>query len=166
MIAAKYPMTAAIRAMKDAGIPFVVHSYAYEEQGGTPVAARELRVDEHCVIKTLVMETDAGQPLIVLMHGDRETSTRNLARLLAVKHVAPCSAEAAIRHTAYSVGGISPFGTRRKLPVYWERTIAGLPRLYINAGRRGLLAEMAPADLMRALSPIAVDVALRPHGFE
>jgi Cys-tRNA(Pro) deacylase len=140
------------------GLPFVVHSYKYEEHGGTPVAARELGVDEHAVIKTLVFETDAREPLIVLMHGDKEVSTKNLARILGVKAVTPCSPESANKHTGYVVGGISPFGTRKRLKVYMQKTIAELPKIYINAGKRGLLAEIAPGDLIRILDPAPVDV--------
>jgi len=160
MIETHPPMTQAIRVLKDKGIPFVIHSYTYEERGGTGVAARELQVDEHPVIKTLVMETDAHAPLIVLMHGDKEVSTKNLARFLGVKTVAPCSPDAANKHTGYIIGGTSPFGTRKPLKVYMERTIADLPVIYINAGKRGLLAEISPADLIKALNPVFVDVAL------
>lgn len=160
MIETDYASTQAIRALKDAHVPFVIHSYKYEERGGTPVAARELGVDEHAVIKTLVFETDAREPLIVLMHGDKEVSAKNLARVLAVKSVSPCSPETAYKHTGYMVGGISPFGTRKRLKITMQKTIADLPLIYINAGKRGLLAEIAPADLMKILSPISVDVAV------
>ena len=160
MIETHPPMTQAIRILKDTNIPFVVHSYNYEEHGGTSVAARELQVDEYSVVKTLVMETDAHVPLIVLMHGDKEVSTKNLARFLGVKTVSPCSPDAANKHTGYMIGGTSPFGTRKQLKIYMERTICDLPVIYINAGKRGLLAEISPADLVRALNPILVDVAL------
>jgi Cys-tRNA(Pro) deacylase len=159
MIETKYAMTQAIRFLKDRGAVFAVHSYVYEEHGGTTVAARELRVEEDAVIKTLVFETDAREPLIVLMHGDKEVSTKNLARFLGVKAVHPCSPENANKHTGYMVGGISPFGTRKMLNVFMERTIADLPVLYINAGKRGLLAEMTPAALIALLRPVLVDVA-------
>jgi len=158
MIETNYGTTQAIRVLKEKGLPFVVHSYKYEEHGGTPVAARELGVDEHAVIKTLVFETDAREPLIVLMHGDKEVSTKNLARILGVKAVTPCSPESANKHTGYVVGGISPFGTRKRLKVYMQKTIAELPKIYINAGKRGLLAEIAPGDLIRILDPAPVDV--------
>jgi len=123
------------------------------------VSARELGVPEHAVIKTLVMEDDAKKPLIVLMHGDREVSTKALARVLGVKTIAPCAPGVADRHSGYQVGGTSPFGTRRPMPVYVERTIADLPRLYVNGGKRGYLVGMAPADLLRVLAPTLVDVA-------
>jgi len=160
MIETHPPMTQAIRVLKDKGIPFVIHSYKYEEHGGTGVAARELRVDEHPVIKTLVMETDTHVPLLVLMHGNKEVSTKNLARVLGVKTVSPCSPDAANKHTGYMIGGTSPFGTRKQLKIYMERTIADLPAIYINAGKRGLLAEISPGDLKNILNPVLVDVAL------
>lgn len=159
MIETNYGTTQAIRALKDGGIPLVIHSYKYEEHGGTPVAARELGVDEHAVIKTLVFETDAREPLIVLMHGDKEVSTKNLARALGVKAVTPCTPETANKHTGYIVGGISPFGTRKRLKIYMQKTIADLPKIYINAGKRGLLAEMFPSELQRLLQPVLVDIA-------
>lgn len=158
MIETNYAATRAIRALKEGKIPFVIHSYNYEEHGGTPVAARELGVDEHAVIKTLVFETDAREPLIVLMHGDKEVSAKNLARVRGVKAVSPCSPETVNKHTGYMVGGISPFGTRKRLKIYMQKTIADLPKIYINAGKRGLLAEIVPADLIRILDPAPVDV--------
>lgn len=160
MIETHPPMTQAIRILKDKDVPFVIHSYKYEEHGGTGVAARELQVDEHHVIKTLVMETDTHAPFLVLMHGDREVSTKNLARLLGVKTISPCSPDAVNKHTGYMIGGTSPFGTRKPLKIYMERTIADLPAIYINAGKRGLLAEISPADLTNILNPVLVDVAL------
>jgi Cys-tRNA(Pro) deacylase len=160
MIETNFPMTQAIRVLKDHGIPFTIHSYKYEEHGGTTVAARELGVDEHLVVKTLVFETDAREPLIVVMHGDKEVSTKSLARILGVKTISACTPEAANKHTGYVVGGISPFGTRKRLRVFVERTVADMPKIYINAGRRGLLAEIAPADLMKVLSPTLVNVGI------
>jgi Cys-tRNA(Pro) deacylase len=160
MIETKYPTTQAIRVFKEQGISFTVHSYQYEEHGGTATAARELQVDEHLVIKTLVMETERHEPFIVLMHGDKEVSTKNLARLLGVKTVNPCEPDTALKHTGYMVGGISPFGTRKRFKVYVEKSIARLPVIYINAGKRGLLAEMSPQDLIKALNPGFVEVAL------
>jgi len=160
MIETKYPTTQAIRVLKEFGIPFTIHSYKYEEHGGTATAARELQADEHSVIKTLVMETDTHEPLIVLMHGDKEVSTKNLARVLGVKTVHPCEPDTALKHTGYMVGGISPFGTRKRLKVYLEKSIAELPVIYINAGKRGLLAEICPQDLIKALSPVFVEIAL------
>jgi len=160
MIETTYSMTQAIRVLKDHGVPFTIHSYKYEEHGGTPVAARKVGVDEHLVVKTLVFETETHEPLVVVMHGDKEVSTKNLARTLGVKAVHPCSPEAANKHTGYVVGGISPFGTRKRLKVFVERTVAEMPKIYINAGKRGLLAEIAPADLMKILSPALVDVGI------
>ena len=153
--------TQAVRVLREHGVRFSEHPYAYEARGGTAVSARELGVDEHAVIKTLIMEDDRKRPLIVLMHGDREVSTKNLARLIGVKHVAPCDPAIADRHSGYQVGGTSPFGTRRAMPVYMERTIADLPHVYVNGGRRGYLVGMAPAELIRVLRPTLVDVAVR-----
>jgi len=160
MIETKYPVTQAIRVLKEMGISFTIHSYKYVEHGGTATAARELRVEEHLVIKTLVLETETREPLIVLMHGDKEVSTKNLARLIGVKAVTPCGPDNALKHTGYMVGGISPFGTRKRLKVHMEKSIAGLPVIYINAGKRGLLAEMSPLDLMKIIDPVLVEVAL------
>jgi Cys-tRNA(Pro) deacylase len=157
---ARLPVTAAVRVLRDHGVAFTHHPYDYEARGGTAVSARELGVDEHAVIKTLVMEDDAKRPLVVLMHGDREVSTRNLARTIGVKTIAPCAPAVADRHSGYQVGGTSPFGTRKPMPVYMERTIAALPYVYVNGGRRGYLVGMAPADLVRVLSPTLVDVAI------
>ena len=153
----KFPVTNAVRVLREHGIAFTHHPYEYEERGGTEVSARELGVDEHAVIKTLVMEDDAKRPLVVLMHGDREVSTKNLARALGVKTITPCEPAVADRHSGYQVGGTSPFGTRRTMPVYMQRTIADLPYLYVNGGRRGYLVGMVPADLVRVLKPTAVD---------
>ena len=153
----KHPVTNAVRALRDAGVAFTHHPYDYEERGGTAVSARELGVPEHAVIKTLVMEDDAKRPLVVLMHGDREVSTKNLARQLGVKAIAPCEPAVADRHSGYQVGGTSPFGTRRAMPVYMQRTIGDLPYLYVNGGKRGYLVGMTPADLVRVLRPTPVD---------
>jgi Cys-tRNA(Pro) deacylase len=153
------PATPAIRALKENRVDFVPRPYKYEERGGTEVAARELGVDEHLTVKTLVMEDDGKAPFIVLMHGDREVSTKDLARVLGVKTVQPCDAASAHRHTGYMVGGTSPFGTRKSLPVYVEETILSLPVIYINAGRKGLLVEMRPADLAKVLKLTPVSVA-------
>lgn len=159
----KLPVTAAVRVLREHGVAFTSHPYAYEERGGTEVSARELGVDEHAVVKTLVMEDDARRPLVVLMHGDRAVSTKALARHLGVKTIAPCAPAVADRHSGYQVGGTSPFGTRRAMPVYVERSILDLPRIYINGGRRGYLVGIAPADLVRVLQPTVVDVAVDPH---
>jgi Cys-tRNA(Pro) deacylase len=152
--------TPAIHFLRQHQVPFTEHEYRYEERGGTAASSRELGVDEHSVIKTLVMEDERKQPLIVLMHGDREVSTKNLARQANRKTVNPCAADVAQRHTGYLVGGTSPFGTRKEMPVYLERSIAGLDRIYINGGRRGFLVSLAPAELIRVLSPTLVDASL------
>lgn len=156
----KTPITPAVRALKDHGVEFTLRTYKYEEKGGTPVAARELGVDEHRVIKTLVMEDEARSPFLVLMHGDREVSTKNLARHLQVKTVRPCDPETAHRHTGYLVGGTSPFGTRKPLKTYVEASILDLPRIYINAGKKGLLAEISPQDLKQVLDLSPVQAAV------
>jgi Cys-tRNA(Pro) deacylase len=151
--------TPAIHFLRARKVPFTEHPYRYEERGGTAVSSRELGVDEHIVIKTLVMEDEGKQPLIVLMHGDRDVSTKNLARQIGKKTVTPCAPDVAQKHSGYLVGGTSPFGTRKPMPVYMERTIADVERIYINGGRRGFLIALAPADLVRALSPTLVDAA-------
>lgn len=156
----KTPVTPAVRALREGGVPFVERPYKYEEKGGTAVSARELGVDEHCVIKTLVMEDERKNPLVVLMHGDRQVSTKELARIAGVKSIVPCTPETANRHSGYMVGGTSPFGTRKKMLVYVEETILELPKIYINGGKRGFLVEIAPADLVRLLEPTAVKVAI------
>lgn len=151
--------TPAIHFLRQRGVPFTEHEYRYEERGGTAVSSRELGVPEHSVIKTLVMEDDRKQPLIVLMHGDKEVSTKNLARQIDRKSVTPCAPDVAQKHTGYLVGGTSPFGTRKQMPVFLERTIADLDRIYINGGRRGFLIALAPDDLVRVLSPTLVEAA-------
>jgi Cys-tRNA(Pro) deacylase len=156
----KLPVTAAVRVLRQHGVASTDHPYNYEPRGGTAVSARELGIDEHAVIKTLVMEDETRRPFVVLMHGDREVSTKNLARLLKAKSVSPCEPSVADRHTGYQVGGTSPFGTRRAMPVYVERSITTLPYLYVNGGRRGYLVGMTPADLVRVLQPELVDVAI------
>lgn len=155
----KFAATQAIRALREQGADFTLRAYKFEERGGTGTAARELGLDEHLVVKTLVMEDDAGSPFIVLMHGDRQVSTKTLARTLGVKSVRPCDPQAAHKHTGYFVGGTSPFGTRRPLRVFVEQTILGLPKIYINAGKKGLLAEMSPEVLETILNPTPVRVA-------
>ena len=156
----KAPQTPAVRALKRSGIPFSLHRYNYEAQGGTKVAARELGVDEHTVVKTLVFEDEQCEPLLVLMHGDNRVSIKSLARALGAKTIRACDPKSAHRHTGYVVGGISPFGTTKRLRVFIERSILESPRIYINAGKRGLLAEVSPKDLARKLAPIHVDVAI------
>src|ERR1044072_7087924 len=142
-----YPITPAVRFLRERGPTLEPHLYDYEEHGGTRHSAEELGVDEHAVVKTLVMETDARKPLIVLMHGDREVSTKQLARHLGVKSVHPCDFAQAQKHTGYLVGGTSPFGTRAHLPVYAERTIFELPVIYINGCKRGFLVSIDPKVL-------------------
>jgi len=153
----KAPSTAATRLLREKGVAYTEHLYRYEEKGGTAVSSRELGVEEHAVVKTLVMEDDQGEPLVVLMHGDREVSTKALARQLSRRAVHICKPEVANRHSGYQVGGTSPFGTRRAMPVYMQRTIADLPYLYVNGGRRGYLVGMTPTDLARVLKPTEVD---------
>lgn len=156
----KIPSTPAILALKAAKASFTLYTYAYEDRGGTRVSSQKLGVDEHCVIKTLVMEDENSRPLIVLMHGDREVSTKALARALGVKSITPCKPEVAHRHTGYLVGGTSPFGTKKQLSIYMEKSIGDLPEILINAGSRGLLAKMTPAELVRILVPHEVNVAI------
>ena len=153
-------MTPATSFLNARGIAYTEHEYEYVEHGGTEVPARALGVPEHHIVKTLVMEDEARQPLIVLMHGDRKVSTKTLARQAGRKSVEPCKPETAQRHTGYQVGGTSPFGTRKRVPVYAERSILELAELYINGGRRGLLLKLKSADLARALELSLVDVAL------
>jgi Cys-tRNA(Pro) deacylase len=142
------------------GVAFTEHDYEYVEHGGTAVSSSALGVPEHQVVKTLVMETDKADPLVVLMHGDRKVATKELARIVGAKRVFPCRPEVAQRHSGYLVGGTTPFGTRRRMPVYLERSVLELPRIYINGGRRGYLLGMDPAELVRVLEPILVDVAM------
>lgn len=156
----KIPVTPALLTLKRNSVVYTPWTYKYVERGGTRVSAAALGVDEHEVIKTLVMEDEQKMPLIILMHGDREVSTKNLARFLGVKAVHPCDPKIAEKHTGYKVGGTSPFGTKKTLPIYMEETIAGLPRILINAGSRGLLAEMSPSELIRVLNPISVKVSV------
>jgi Cys-tRNA(Pro) deacylase len=146
--------------LKTNKVAYTAHEYEYVERGGTEVSAQSLEVTEHEVVKTLVMQDEEGKPLIVLMHGDRKVSTKNLARQAGVKRVEPCKPEVAQRHSGYQVGGTSPFGTRKKLPVYLERSILGLPQIYINGGRRGFLVRISPQEIVRTLRPQLVDVAL------
>ncbi|MCZ7563068.1 MAG: Cys-tRNA(Pro) deacylase [Burkholderiales bacterium] len=151
------PATAFLRRH---GVAFSEHAYEYLEHGGARLSAQALGVDVHAVVKTLVMEDEAKRPLLVLMHGDREVSTKNLARQVGVKRIEPCRPEVAQRHSGYQVGGTSPFGTRKAMPVYLEKSVLGLPRIYINGGRRGYLVEIDPQALVRVLSPTLVEVAL------
>ena len=155
----KGPTTQATMFLRGRGVSFTDHLYAYEEQGGTSVSARELGVDEHAVVKTLVMENELKKPLIVLMHGDRKVSTKELARQIGCKRVEPCKPEVANKHSGYLVGGTSPFGMKTKMPVYVERSILSLEQIYINGGRRGYLVGIDPKDLGRVLPIQEVEVA-------
>lgn len=156
---AKHPVTMAIRALRAAGVELEPHLYPWEARGGTRASSEALGVDEHSVIKTLIFEDDAKKPLCILMHGDREVSAKQLARVIGVKTVAPCAPEVADRHSGYQVGGTSPFGLKRAMPVYMERTIVDLPRIYINGGARGFLVAIDPREAVRVLAPTLVDVA-------
>jgi Cys-tRNA(Pro) deacylase len=158
----KVPSTPATRLLRERGVAYTEHLYRYEDRGGTRASAEALGVDEHTVVKTLVLEDDARRPLIVLMHGDRDVSLKTLARVIGRKSVAMCAPATAQRHSGYLVGGTSPFGTRHAMPIYIERSILALDRLYVNGGARGFLVGIAPADLARVLAPIAVDVAIAP----
>ncbi len=156
----KVPVTQAVRMLRQNKVEFIPRFYGYEEKGGTAVSARELGIDEHCVIKTLVMEDETKKPFVVLMHGDRQVSTKELARTLGVKAVSPCATAVADRHSGYQVGGTSPFGIRRPMPVYMEETILALPRICINGGRRGFLVEIDPKEAQRLLQPVLVTVGI------
>jgi len=151
------PATALLRG---ASVQFTEHVYDYVEHGGTKVSSDALGLDEHAVVKTLVMQDEKKAPFIVLMHGDRTVSTKNLARQIGAKSVEPCKPDVAERHTGYRVGGTSPFGTRKKLPIYVERSVLELPRVFLNGGRRGYLVGIDASDLVRVLDPRPVDVAL------
>ena len=151
--------TPATEFLAQHGIAYTEHAYEYVEHGGTAVSSSSLNVPEHEVVKTLVMEDEDRKPLIVLMHGDRTVSTKDLARQANRKRIEPCKPDVAQRHTGYQVGGTSPFGMRKSLPVFVERSILELPMIYINGGRRGFLVRIAPAELVRVLAPTPVDVA-------
>ena len=155
-----YPVTPAVRLLREKKIAFEPRLYDYKEHGGTARSASELGVPEHEVIKTIVMQTDDRSPLIILMHGDREISTKELARVIGAKSVTPCAPEVAQKHTGYQVGGTSPFGTRRTLPVYAEKSIFDLPRIYINGGKRGFLVAIDPNDIKAILPVTEVQVAI------
>jgi Cys-tRNA(Pro) deacylase len=159
-MATDYPVTLAIRALRQHKVDFTPHLYVWEPRGGTSASAEHLGVDEHLVVKTLIFADEAKKPLCILMHGDREVSAKNLARQLGHKSVAPCSPEVADRHSGYQVGGTSPFGLKRSMPICCEKTIADLPCIYINGGARGFLVGMNAADLVRVLQPRLVEVAI------
>lgn len=151
------PDTPAIRVLHGAGVDFTDHCYAYEEGGGTAVCAKELNIDEHSVVKTIVLEAD-GKPLLILMHGDMRASAKELARLAGVKAVTPCPAEKIVMHSGYEVGAVSPFGTREEIPVYMEETILNLRKIYINGGKKGYCISMDPYDVVKILHPVIVKV--------
>jgi Cys-tRNA(Pro) deacylase len=153
--------TPATQLLRECKVAYTEHAYEYVDHGGTAESARQLGVGEHSVIKTLVMQDDAGDPLLVLMHGDCTVSTKNLARQIQRKRVEPCRPDVAQRFTGYLVGGTSPFGTRRALPVYVERSVLTLPKIYINGGRRGYLVGITPGALMDVVGAIPVDCALK-----
>jgi len=155
------PATPAVRILRENEADFTIHQYRYEEKGGAGIAAKAVNTDARFVVKTLVMETETKEPLIVLMHGDMKVSAKALAAELKAKKISPCTPETAHKHTGYIVGGISPFGTRKPLKIYIEKSILSLERIYINAGRRGILARILTKDLVRILNPIPVDVAVR-----
>jgi Cys-tRNA(Pro) deacylase len=150
----------AIRALRAANVAFEPHLYDWEPHGGTRASSEALGVDEHAVVKTLIFEDEARQPLCILMHGDREVSAKNLARAIGCKAVAPCAPAVADRHSGYQVGGTSPFGLRRKMPIYMQRTVLDLPTIYINGGARGFLVAIDPREAQRVLQPVLVDVAV------
>lgn len=152
--------TPATRELLAQGVTYTEHHYEYEEHGGTRVSSRALGVDEHAVVKTLIMEDERGDPFVVLMHGDLKVSTKDLARAAACKRIAPCKPDVAQRHSGYLVGGTSPFGTKRKMRTYMERSILDLERIYINGGRRGFLVGIDPREAVRLLSPVLVDVGI------
>ncbi|MGE5131040.1 MAG: Cys-tRNA(Pro) deacylase [Sphingomonadaceae bacterium] len=152
--------TPATQFLRKLGIDYSEHYYEYVEHGGAERGADELGLPPEQVVKTLVMEDEHAKPLVVLMHGDRKVSTKNLARQAGRKRIEPCRPEVAQRHSGYQVGGTSPFGLRKPMPIYMERSIRDLPRVYINGGRRGFLVGLAPADIERALAPQLVDAAL------
>jgi Cys-tRNA(Pro) deacylase len=152
--------TPATTFLKAHGVGYTEHHYEYVEHGGTEVSAAALGVPEHEVVKTLVMQDEEAKPLVVLMHGDRKVSTKNLARQASRKRIEPCKPDVAQRHSGYQVGGTSPFGTRKRLPVYMERSILDLSKIYVNGGRRGFLVGMAPGEIVRTLAPQLVEAAL------
>jgi len=152
--------TPATAFLKKNAVAFTEHPYDYEDKGGTRVSAEKLGVDEHVVVKTLVMEDEDRRPLVVLMHGDRDVSTKNLARQIGKKRIEPCKPDVAERHSGYQVGGTSPFGLRKPLPVFVEKTILDLDKIFINGGRRGFLVALDPKELLRVVSATAVEVAL------
>ena len=156
----KHSATPATTFLDQQGVSYTEHAFEYREHGGTSHSSERLGVPEHEVIKTLVMENERGEPLVVLMHGDRKVSTKELARQAGMKRIAPCRPEVAQRHSGYLVGGTSPFGVRKRMPIFLERSVLDLAQVYINGGRRGFLLCMASAELVRVLAPVLVDVAI------
>ncbi len=156
----KAPVSAAVRELRRAEVSFSDHLYRYEERGGTAASSRELGLDEHSVIKTLIMEDESKKPLVVLMHGDMQVSTKELARIIGAKQVSPCSPETANRHSGYLTGGTSPFGLKRKMPIYMEESILKLEIVYINGGSRGYLVGLSPLEMSRVLEPVVVTVGI------
>ena len=157
---AKHSESPATAMLKKHAVAYTEHAYEYVEHGGTGVSSAALGVEEHHVVKTLIFEDDQRRPLCVLMHGDRKVSTKELARQIGVKRVAPCKPEDATRHSGFLVGGCSPFGLRKPMPVYVEKTILDIEKIYINGGRRGFLVGMSPDDLVRVMTPTTVSAAL------
>ena len=156
----KYPVTAAIRFLKSQGVKYTEHLYTYEDRGGTAVSSRELGISEHVVVKTLIMQTEDDKPLVVLMHGDKKVSTKGLARIVGVKSVRPCDPKVANKHSGYVVGGTSPFGTRKVMPIYIEKSIFDLSEIYVNGGARGFLVCLSPQILMDLPNASPVSVAI------
>ena len=157
---AKHSESPATAMLKKHAVAYTEHVYEYVEHGGTGVSSAALGVEEHHVVKTLIFEDDQRRPLCVLMHGDRKVSTKELARQIGVKRVAPCKPEDATRHSGYLVGGCSPFGLRKPMPLYLEKTILDIEKIYINGGRRGFLVGMSPNDLVRVVAPTIVSASL------
>ncbi len=157
----KTPITSAVRFLRAEKVAFSDHLYTYEEKGGTAASSLALGIDEHAVIKTLVMEDDKRNALIVLMHGDMQVSTKELARVIGIKQVSPCTADVAQKHSGYLVGGTSPFGVRHPMPVYMENSIVDLTKVYINGGKRGYLVGLPPSEIVRILKPCIVSVGIR-----
>ena len=153
------PETPATRFLRQQGIEHSCHLYEYEEHGGTAVSARELELPEHAIIKTLIMQDENASPLVVLMHGDRQVSTKQLARQAGRKRIEICPPAVANRHSGYLVGGTSPFATRKAMPVFLEKSVLDLPRIYLNGGRRGFLVGLTPGDLVRLLNPALIEAA-------
>lgn len=161
-MSANFPITAAIRTLREHRVEFTPHLYAYEERGGAEASARLLGLELHQVIKTLIMEDDSKAPLVVLMHGDLSVSTKKLARTLGRRSISPCKPEIANKHSGYLVGGTSPFGLKRAMPIYMEASIAALPAAYINGGKRGFLVGIDPAEIIRVLAPTLVEIGVSP----